>query len=278
MTRNDSIAAIEALVQLVSRWQPDFAQKIVGAPAESIARLEARLVEPLSAGSLPPDFEVLPPEHRVFLERMGENYDGINSYNLIDLRCAALLEYMNHEDIDYQVDPRQFVLCGAPSDLLVDPLMFDRRVNVDPLPLVRFGGYDEDNNNQPVITREHSSFVAMLFLFAFIRKSLPRFDWGQDLRSPGTKQPQFPNCPPGRWLPHFAVITRQLGFVPISHTHTGPWTICAEREDAAVMMYECGGYAPDVRVAARDRETLNKVVEVLCDNLELRRHMLREPP
>jgi hypothetical protein len=270
-------AVIDELVQLVSSWQPDFAKKIVGAPAELIEQLEARLIAPLHAESLPQDFVVLPPEHRAFLERMGESSDGINSYgdDVIDLRCAALLEFLDHEDIDYRLDPRQLVLCGAPHDLLVWPLVFDRRAGVEPPPLVRFGGFDEENDNQALTMREHPSFTAMLFMFAFIRKCLPRFDWERELRSPGTKQPQFPNCPPGRWLPHFSVIIRQLGITSIAQT--GPGATCAERAHAAVMMYECPGYTPDVRVAGQDRVTLNKVVEVLCDNLELFPYSLRQP-
>jgi hypothetical protein len=276
VTEAQAHALIEELVQLVSSWQPDFAAKIVGAPPELIARLEARMVEPPRAGSLPSDFVVLAHEHRAFLERMGENYEGINSYgdDVLDLRATALLEF---NDDEYRVDPRQFVLCGAPSEFLVWPLMFDRRADVEPLPLVRFGGFDEEKNNQPLTMREHSSFGAMLFTFAFMRKCLPRFAWEQHLESPGTKQPRFPNCPPGRWLPHFAVIIRQLGFTSISHT--GPWSVCAERADAAVMMYECPGFTPDVRVAAKDRVTLNNLVEVLSDNLELRMRpaTLRQP-
>jgi hypothetical protein len=269
-----SAAQIDELVQLVSTWQPDYAAKIVGSSPESIARLEARL-----RGQLDPSFVVLTPEHRAFLERMGDNSEGINSYgdNVIDLRCASLLDYCNHEDIDYQLDPRQFVLVGAPHDLLVEPLVLDRRSGVEPAPLVRFGGFDEDNDDQPIALREHPSLVAMLFLFAFVRKCLPRFAWERHLESPGTKPPRFPNCPPGRWLPHFGVIIQRLGFVPIQNT--GPWAICAQRDDAAVLMYECPGYTPDVRVAAAERSVLNDLVEVLCDNLELRTRVasLRQP-
>lgn len=276
MTEGQAHALIEELVQLVSGWQPDFAAKIVGASPDVIARLEARMVAALREGSLPAGGDVLLAEHRAFLERMGENYDGINSYgdDVLDLRAAALLEF---QEDDYQVDPGHFVLCGAPREFLVWPLMFDRRADIEPLPLIRFGGFDETNNNQPITMREHSSFVAMLFMFAFVRKCLPRFAWEQHLESPGTKKPHFPNCPPGTWLPHFAVIIRQLGFIPISHT--GPWSICAERADAAVAMYECPGYTPDVRVAATDRITLNNLVEVLRDNLQLRTYpgSLRQP-
>jgi hypothetical protein len=257
---------IEELVQLVSGWQPDFAAKIVGAAPELVTQLEQRMVE-------------LPPEHRAFLERMGDNSEGINAYgdDVLDLRAKALLEFDQSNDDDYRVDPKQVVLCGAPSEFLVWPLMFDRRASVEPLPLVRFGGFDEDNANQPLTMSEHSSFVAMLFTFAFMQKCLPTFGWEQHLESPGTKQPRFPNCPPGRWLPHFGVIIGQLGFTPIPHT--GPWAICAQRADAALMIYECPGYSPDVRVAAKDRLTLNKLVEVLLENLELRTRVasLRQP-
>jgi hypothetical protein len=267
-------AEIDQLVQLVSSWQPDFPKKIVGAPAELIEKLEARL-----RGSLDPSFVVLPPEYRAFLERMGENSDGINAYgdDVIDLRCASLLEFLDHEDIDYRIDPRQFVLAGAPHDLLVYPLMFDRRSGAEPIPLVRYGGIDDDTG-QPLALPEHPSFTAMLFGFAFMQKCLSRFAWERHLESPGTRPPRFPNCPPGRWLQHFAVVVQKLGFVPIPNT--GPWDVCAQRADAAVMMYECPGYTPDVRVAASERDVFNNLVETLCDNLELRLRpaTLRQPP
>jgi hypothetical protein len=273
VTSIGSIAAVETPVQLVSRWQPDFSSKIVGALPEMITRLEVRL-----RGSLPPSFEVLLPEHRAFLERMGENSEGINAYgdDTIDLRCSALLEYLDDPEVGFDLDPRQFLLAGSTHEYLVYPLLFDRRSGAEPVPLIRFGGFDEDNNNRALAFPEHPSFVAMLFTFAFMQKCLPRFPWERPLESPGTKPPQFPNCPPGRWLAHFGVIIRQLGFTPIPHI--GPWSICAERADAAVMMYESPGFTPDVRVAAQDRDTLNNLVEVLCDNLELfPRFPLRQP-
>jgi hypothetical protein len=278
LSANAASSAIDELVQMVCRWQPDFADKLVGAPPELIARLEARLIERSPVRTLAQDFVVLAPEHRAFLERMGENYDGINAYgdDVLDWRASALLEYCADEE-DYFIDVRQFVLCGAPSNFLVWPLMFDHRSASDELELVRFGGLDEENNDQPIVMPEHSSFIAMLFAFAFMRKCMAGFGWEWGLRSPGTKRPQFPNCSPGRWLPHFATIIRQLGFVPIPRT--GPWTVCGERPDAAVMMYESPGFAPDVRVAASDRGTLNQLAEILCDNLELTIHpgTLREP-
>jgi hypothetical protein len=269
-----SATLLEQLIELVGTWQPDYAQTLAGASPESIARLEARM-----RGRLDSTVLVLKPEHREFLERMGVSHGGINSYgdDVFDLSCDALVEYMNHEDIEYDLDARQFELIAAPQDLLVEPLVLDLREGVEPAPLVRFCGYDETNNDRPITAPEHSSFMAMLFLFAFGQKCLPRFAWGQTLRSPGTKRPQFPNSPPGRWLPHFAVVVQRLGFVPIPHT--GPWAVCAQRADAAVSMYECPGYAPDVDVAAAERDVFNNIVEVLCDNLELRRYpgSLRQP-
>lgn len=267
-------AAIIELIRLVSTWQPDYEATIVGASPESIARLEARM-----RGQLDPAVVVLTAEHRAFLERMGVSHGGINAYgdDVFGFSCEALLEYMDHEDTEYNIDARQFELVAAPPDLLVEPLTLDLREGVEPAPLVRFCGYDEDNDNRPWTMREHSSFMAMLFAFAFMQKCLSRFAWGYTLDSAGTKPPQFPDCPPGRWLPHFGVVIRQLGFVPIPHT--GPWDICAERADAAVMMYECPGYAPDVRVAAAERDVFDDLVAVLCKSLELRRYpgSLRQP-
>jgi hypothetical protein len=271
------IDQLDQLVQLVGTWQPDYASKLAGASPESIARLEARM-----RGRLDPAIAVLRPEHRAFLERMGESHGGINAYgdDVFDLRCEALLEYMDHEDIRYDLGARLFELVAAPKDLLVEPLVLDLRAHVqsvEPAPLVRFGGYDEHDGDRPMTAPEHSSLMAMLFLFAFSTKCLPRFAWQRTLRSPGTKRPQFPDCPPGRWLPHFEVVVKRLGFVPIPNT--GPWAVCAQRQDAAVSMYECPGYAPDVDVAAADRDVFNNLVELLCDNLELRPYpgTLRQP-
>lgn len=269
-----SPALIDQLIGLVSTWQPDYETTIAGASPDALARLEARM-----RGSLDPALVLLRPEHRAFLERMGVSHGGINAYgdDVFELGCDALLEYMDHEDIEYRIDARQFELVAAPQDLLVEPLMLDLRAGVEPAPLVRFCGYDETNGDRPMTAPEHSSLMAMLFLFAFTNKCLPRFAWGYTLRSPGTKRPQFPNCPPGRWLQHFDVVVRRLGFVPIPHT--GPWAVCAQRADAAVSMYECPGYAPDVDVAAAERDVFNNLVEVLCDNLELRPYpgTLRQP-
>lgn len=269
-----STALVDQLVQLVSTWQPDYETTIAGASPELIARIEARMRGRLDAAVV-----VLTPEHRAFLERMGADHGGINAYgdDVFGLGCEALLEFMDHEDIEYDLDARQFELVAAPKDLLVEPLVLDLRAGVQPAPLVRFCGYDETNGNRPMTAPEHSSLMAMLFLFAFSTKCLPRFAWARTLRSPGTKRPRFPDCPPGRWLPHFDVVVRRLGFVPIPNT--GPWAVCAQRADAAVSMYECPGYAPDVSVAAAEREVFSNLVEVLCDNLELRPYpgTLRQP-
>lgn len=259
-----SAAAIAELEKLVARWQPDFASKIEGAPAELIDRLEARLSKGLSSPIK------LAPEHRAFLERMGEDSDGLNAYgdDNVDLRASALLEFLDDPDLNdpqYPIDPRKFVIAGAPHDLLVPPLMFDRRQGVEPAPLVRLT-FEEDGT--PIGLPEHTSFMAMLFTWAFITKCLKRFAWAQELESPGTVRPQFPNSPPGRWLPHFRAIVGQLGFSPVADT--GAWCSCVERADAAVMMYECPGYSPDVRVGAHDRIVFGNLVEQLCDNLQLR--------
>lgn len=244
--------AITALVELVSGWQPDFGQRIIGAEPALVDHIEAKLGRALEPG------------HRAFLERMGEDSDGLNAYgdDAVDLRAAALLEFL---DADHGFDARAFVIAGASRDLAIPLLMFDHRGGASPAPLCRVGFGD---GQTPAITAEHSSLSAMLFGFAFMTKCLPRFAWQLQLESPGTRRPRFPGCPPGRWLPRFAWIVTQLGFAPVANT--GPWFGAAEREGAAVMMYECPGYSPDVRVGADDRRELGRLVELLSDNLDLR--------
>jgi hypothetical protein len=78
-------------------------------------------------------------------------------------------------------------------------------------------------------------------------------------------------------LPRFRFIAQQLGFVELAGS--GPWWVCCERDDAAMMAFEVPGHAPDVRVAARERKRFANLVELLCDNLELHAHpgTLRQP-
>lgn len=250
--RAAAVAKIDELVALVSTWEPDYGARVIGAQAELLEGIEVGLGMALE------------PEHRVFLERMGADSDGLNAYgdDDIDLRAQALLDFIA---AGLNPDPRAFVIAGVPDDVLVPLLMFDRRARIEPTPLVRLGFGDGE---RPAITLEHSSFMAMLFGFAFITKCLPRFAWELHLESPGTKQPRLPDSPPGRWLPRFTWIVGQLGFASISNT--GPWCVCAERAGAAVMMYECPGFTPDVRVAAHERIELTQLAEILSDNLELR--------
>ena len=69
-------------------------------------------------------------------------------------------------------------------------------------------------------------------------------------------------------MPRFAWIIEQLGFTVVEGT--GPWAVCAQTDHAAVMIYECPGYSPDLRVAADSRIELVRITEILSDNLELR--------
>lgn len=261
-------AEIDELVALVRRWQPDFGEQLVGAEAELLAKIEAGLGLGLA------------PDHRAFLARMGRHSDGLDAYgdDTIDLRAPALLEFI---EAGFNPDPSMFVIAGVPSEVFTHWLVFDRRGGLEPAPLVRLGAGSGD---APVITPEHSSLSAMLFSFAFITKCLPRFGWELHLESPGTRLPSFPGRaregpgPRGRWLPRFAELVDRLGFAPIPNT--GPWCVCAEGQDAAVMMFECPAYSPDVRVAARGRVELARLVEILSENLELRPRptSLRQPP
>ncbi|KIG16418.1 hypothetical protein DB30_04462 [Enhygromyxa salina] len=269
MTDPAAVAKIDELVQLVSAWQPDFGDRVAGAKPQIIDAIEAGLGAGLGA--------VLEPVHRAFLERMGADSDGLNAYgdDVIDLRAQALLEFI---EAGFNPDPRAFVIAGVPSEEIVPLLMFDRRGQPEQVPLVRLGFGDGE---RPAITLEHSSFAAMLFGFAFLTKCLPRHAWELHLESPGTQPPRFPGSQSGRqsgrWLPRFTWILGQLGFATIANT--GPWCVCGERAGAAVMMYECPGFTPDVRVAADQRVELMQLVELLSDNLELRTRptSLRKP-
>lgn len=258
-------AQLDALIATVESWEPGYAASIEGVEASKLDELEQAL-----------GTELLP-EHRAFLAKMGGDNGGINAYGdeVIDLRYAALREFV---EAKHGFDPRAFMILGVPAQFDVPLLMFDRRGGATPAPLIRLGFGD---GTTPAISAEHSSLMAMLITFAFIRKRVGRMPWELHLESPGRQRPRFPDCPPGRWLPRFAWIARQLGLELLPGVE--PWAVCAQSPGpepaVCAMMYECPGYSPDVRVGARERTDLLRTVEQLADNLELRTraNSLRSP-
>ncbi|PCC70358.1 hypothetical protein SAMN02745121_03313 [Nannocystis exedens] len=242
----------QSLVTWVERWEPDFREGIAGAADEQIRELEGTLgVE-------------LPAVYRVFLAHMGHSHNGLNAYGDDNLRMDVLALQAFARDPELCPDPREFLCVGAPRPG-VEGLFFDMRAGpaANP-PLVRLAA----GGARPTVIAEHPSLPAMLFGFAFLLKALPCFEHQIQLRSPGTVQPRFPGCPPGTWLPRFRWIADRLGFHAVPET--GPWWACQLRSDATVMMYEAPGWAPDVRVGARDRRTAALIAEILMDNLDLR--------
>ncbi|MFO7563469.1 MAG: SMI1/KNR4 family protein [Enhygromyxa sp.] len=239
---------IDGLLARIEGWSPGFTGKLEGASEAEIDALEQALRRPL------------PSELRSFLERMGHEHGGLIGYGP-ELRfdVQALTEFAADEA---HAPPHVFCVAGAPGpDYMA--IYFDQRQRTEQAPLVRLGVIDETIVSYPA----HSSFTSMLFGFAFSTQCLPRHDWAIALRSSGVRMANFPDSPRGTWVPRFRWIAEQLGFVDLPGS--GPWWACAERDDAAMMLFEVPGHAPDVRVAARERKGFANLVELLCDNLEL---------
>ncbi len=256
--RGRAEVAIDQLVAMVEGWIPGFEGAIEGAPSEHIEALEAEL-GPLPAGQY------------AFLRRMGADHGGLNSYgdDVIDFGAEAMLQYA--KDPLLHPDRSQFTVAGAAAPG-VEGLFFDRRNERDGRGQGGNGGAPAlvrlaTGMGGPVVIPEHRSFIDMLFGFAFLEKRLPSLAHELWLRSPGTRRPAFGHGPPGTWRDQCAWMCGQLGFVLVEQ---GPsWWVCAEREDAALALYEAPGYAPDVRIAAGDRLELMRLAEVLMDNLDL---------
>lgn len=251
-------AWIETLLARIEGWSPGFSAKLEGATVEEIAAFEQALGR------------VLPDELRAFLAKMGREHNGLIGYGP-ELRfdVAALTEHARDEA---HAPPNAFCVAAAPSpDAMA--IYVDQRQRLEQAPLVRLGVVDGTIVSYP----EHASLAAMLFGFAFTTQCLPRYEYALGLRSSGVRVPSFPGSPRGTWLPHFRWIAEQLGFVDLPGS--GPWWACAERDDAAMMLFEVPGHAPDVRVAARERKRFGNLVELLSDNLELHAHpgTLRQP-
>jgi hypothetical protein len=242
---------IATLLARVEGWSPGFTNTVEGASEAELAAFEQALGRP------PPD------ELRAFLARMGRAHGGLIGYGP-ELRfdIATLTEFAASEA---HAAPHAFCVVAAPDpDSMA--IYCDLRPGAAQPPLVRLGVID----GVVISYAEHHSLTAMMFGFAFTTQCLPRYDFEVSLRSSGVRSPSFPDSPRGTWLPRFRWITEQLGFVELPGS--GPWWVCAEREDAAVMCFEAPGHAPDVRVAARERKRFGNLVELLSDNLELHAH------
>jgi hypothetical protein len=253
-----SDAWIDHLLARVEGWSPGLSNEIEGAIEAELVAFEQALGRPM------------PSELRSFLARMGREHAGLIGYGP-ELRfdVQALTEFAADEA---HAPPHAFCVAAAPGpDYMA--IYFDQRQRVEQAPLVRLGVIDGMIVSYP----EHSSFAEMLFGFAFTTQCLPRYDWAIALRSAGVRPASFPDSPRGTWLPRFRWIAEQLGFVDLPGS--GPWWACVERDDAAMMLFEVPGHAPDVRVAARERKRFANLVELLCDNLDLTAHpgSLRQP-
>lgn len=249
---------IDSLVARVEGWAPGFAAKLEGASEAELVAFEQALGR------------ALPDELRTFLARMGRDHAGLIGYGP-ELRfdIASLIEFAADEA---HAPPHRFCVVAAPGpDFMA--IYVDQRQQLEHAPLVRLGVIDGVIVSYP----EHSSLVAMLFGFAFTTQCLPRFEWEVALRSTGVRAASFADSPRGTWLPRFRSIAVQLGFVELPGA--GPWWICVEGDDAAMMLFEVPGHAPDLRVAARERKRFANLVEILSDNLELVSHpgSLRRP-
>lgn len=249
---------IDSLVARVEGWSPGFADTLEGADEAELAAFEQALGRPA------------PSELRAFLARMGRAHGGLIGYGpQLRFDVAALTEFAASEA---HAAPNAFCVAAAPdADSMA--IYFDLRPGIAQPPLVRLGVIDGVVTSYP----EHHSLTSMLFGFGFTTQCLPRFDFAVSLRSPGVRRPSFPDSPRGTWLPRFRWIAGQLGFVDLPGS--GPWWACTERDDAAMMLFEAPGHAPDVRVAASDGKRFGNLVELLSDNLELRAHpgSLRRP-
>lgn len=251
--------ALDRLVALVDGWQPGFADELQGAPDEAIAGLEHH-VGPM------------PGEQIAVLRRMGHDFGGLNSYgdDVLDLRLGALVAVAG--DPERHPERRAFTIAGAPGPG-VEGLFYDRREGSAAPILVRLGSGEWG----PAVVPEHVSMVDMLFGFAFTTKRLPSRPWAITLRSPGTERPCFEHGERGTWREQCKWICQRLGMTVIEHEPT--WWVCADSEDATVVLYEAPGYAPDVQVGASSRLEMARISELLMDNLALRIHpgSLRAP-
>lgn len=235
---------MDELLRYIARYDPHFRGSVRGVQEEDLVALE-RL---LGTG--------LPPSHRAFLSCMGQDLGTFRIADAVDFSVAGVRALLS--DPAGLPLPQFFIPLGDAKGAMDDYYLDVRIPGAEPV-VVQLASHAPPQGVR--VSLAYSSLPNMLYGMAFLKKVIPLMPFEIHLRASGERSTSY--------LSDYMRIADRLGFCLLPGT--GSFWPCHERDGTAMMMYEAPGYAPDVRVASRDRRQLLHLAELLIDNLGLYR-------
>lgn len=241
---------IHALLEYIGRYDPEFITTIDGASREQLGRLESILERSL------------PLVHRSFLECMGQSMGRLVLYEgVMDPTIEALLEYYTEEN--WHPPSREYVLFAMDTGAQGSDLFLDCRKSVNDPPVIR-GEPSLDFSARARL--DHASLSDALFSAALTSIRVPLLPHRASLYATTAWTDRFK----GKGLQLLGDICIKLGFERLPFG--AAWSPAYERGDAVIDAYEAPGFLPSIEVAAQEQKEVERIAEILKDNLGLARY------
>ncbi|OJH42243.1 SMI1/KNR4 family protein [Cystobacter ferrugineus] len=238
---------IRALLEYISRYDPEFTNAIGGASREQIEQLESILARPL------------PSVHRGFLECMGQSVGKLIFYEgVMDPTIESLLEYYTEER--WHPPYREYVLFAIDTGPQGSDLFLDCRESANNPAVIR----GEPALDFPARARlKHASLSDALFSAALTSIRMPLLPCRASLYATTGWTDRFE----GKGLQLLKDICLKLGFERLPFG--AEWSPSYERGDAVIDAYEAPGFLPSFEIAASNQREVDRLAEILKDNLGL---------
>ncbi|MFO0888047.1 MAG: SMI1/KNR4 family protein [Isosphaeraceae bacterium] len=243
------LLSMRELVQYISRFQPSYPGTVRPAPPGEIARLASLAGRPL------------PRSYRDFLETMGRSIGDFEPFD--EQKDFSIQTVIDFYEAGKNLPPADYLFIAYDNGSVGLDLFLDQTDPKRESPVVEFAS---DTPFDPAgCSPIFSSLPNMLLSLAFFRIRLPLFasrttlfvletiDW--KARSAISR------------LEAFVILAERMEFELVPPT--GAWSPCYDRGDAGIMCYQAPGYPPNFSLGATDEQELDRLAEILCDNLGL---------
>jgi hypothetical protein len=242
---------VQELIHYIARFHPSYPGTVRGASPAEIGRLASLVKRPL------------PRSYRAFLETMGHSWGDFDPFS--EPKDFSIETVIDFYETGEDMPPERFLLIAY--DLGsggLDYFLEDLGPGVEPR-VVQFASDSEFDPANFFI--QHESLADMLFTLAFAAVRLPLFPWLAHLfvrySVDWEKRSSISR------LDAFVALAEKMDFERVPFT--GSWSPAYERGDAGMNCYQAPGFAPSFTLGATDPDELDRLAEILCDNLGLLR-------
>jgi hypothetical protein len=238
---------MRALLEYISRYDPEFIDTLTGASGEQIGQLEDILDRRL------------PSVHRGFLECMGQSVGRLVLYEgVMDPTIEPLLEY--YTEGDWHPPYREYVLFAMDTGPQGSDLFLDCRKSPNDPVVIR----GEPSPDFPLQARlKHASLSDALFSAALTSIRMPLLPYRASLYATTAWTERFK----GKGLLLLQDICIRLGFERLPFG--AEWSPSYERGDAVIDAYEAPGFLPSFEIVASNQKEVDRLAEIFKDNLGL---------